>query len=224
MRPVEAQKIGEIIHRLGKAAVSPCVNLGSSTGIFRRQVQPHIDQYIFAPLRNKGVQIVHVDIKHGDGVDLAGDIFDARTVSAISRITPSCILCCNMFEHVVDKAGLADVIAGLLSRGGLLMVTVPRSYPIHYDPIDTYFRPYPEEILKLFPEFDLIEGGIISDSTYLQELVAKEGLAGTCKQFARSVIKFFMLWRGKRHWIGHFHRYFWLFRPYRVSYALMQKR
>lgn len=40
---------------------------------------------------------------------------------------------------------------------------------------------------------------------------------------ARSAVKFFMFWRGLHWWKGHFHRYLWLFRPYKVTAVLLRK-
>lgn len=220
MRPSEAQKIGSLLEALDSSAISPCLNLGSSTGHFRTVVQPHIDRYIFAPLRRRGTRVVHSDIKKSEGVDLSGDIYDARTLAAIREIAPSLVLCCNMFEHVEDREALAARISDMLRPGGLLLVTVPRSYPVHYDPIDTYFRPTPGQIVAMFPRFELLQGGTVKDMTFLQDLIWKLGAAGTFRYFIRS----FLLWRGRRHIVSHFHGYLWLFRPYVQSYALMCKK
>lgn len=223
MRPNEAQKIGSLLQEYDPRYISPCLNLGSSTGLFRTEEQPHIDWHIFAPLRERGVRIIHADIKHDEGVDLAGDIYDDAVMKSILALSPRLVLCCNMFEHVTDRLALAARIAEMLVPGGLLAVTVPYSYPIHYDPIDTYFRPTPKEIASLFPAFDILDSGITSDCTYFQELIDKGGVAGTIFQFVKSVVKLFMFWRGKRHWLGHFHRYLWLWRPYKVSWVLLEK-
>lgn len=223
MRPNEAKLIGDLLGQCDAKAISPCLNLGSSTGIFRTQEQRHIDRHIFAPLRERGVHVVHADIKEAEGVDLAGDIYDPATMEAIQALSPRCVLCCNMFEHVTDRQALAARICQMLAPGGLLIVTVPYSYPIHYDPIDTYFRPSPDEIVGMFPDFQLLEEGVVSDSTYSQDLVRTEGMGGTLIQFTKSAVKFVMVWRGLRFWKGHFHRYLWLFRPYQVSWVLMRK-
>lgn len=204
---------------LDTSAISPCLNLGSSTGHFRSVVQPHIDRYIFEPMRQRGIRVVHSDIKQGPGIELSGNIYEPNTQAAIRDIAPSLILCCNLFEHVTDRRALADVLATLLNPGGLLLVTVPRSYPIHYDPIDTYFRPSPEEIFSMFPSFEPLLGETVSDTTFLPDLIARFGLKGTLKYFARSLF----LWRGRRHLVSHFHGYLWLLRPYVQSIALMRK-
>ncbi|MGQ0741110.1 MAG: DUF4142 domain-containing protein [Alphaproteobacteria bacterium] len=80
MRPNEAKLLGDLMSQFDGKAISPCLNLGSSTGTFRTQEQRHIEQYIFAPLRERGVRIVHADIKEDEGVDLAGDIYDPTTI------------------------------------------------------------------------------------------------------------------------------------------------
>jgi len=55
-------------------AVSPLLNLGSSTRQFREVIKPHIEMELFAPLREAGVKVIHSDSKKDEGVDIAGDI------------------------------------------------------------------------------------------------------------------------------------------------------
>ncbi|MAM94872.1 hypothetical protein [Parvibaculum sp.] len=223
MRPSEAKAIGEILARLDRQEISPFLNLGSSTGAFRSISQSHIDRFIFRPLAERGVEGLHADIKPGEGVDIVGDIYDPTTMASIERLAPKLVLCCNMFEHVTDREALAKRLDEMLQPGGHLLVTVPYSYPIHYDPIDTRFRPSPEELKALFPGFTTVEAGIWPDTTYLQDLLATRGTGGTLKHMARSALKFFMFWRGLHWWKGHFHRYLWLFRPYKVTAVLLRK-
>ena len=61
------------------------------------------------------------------------------------------LLCCNVLEHVRDPGEFARRCAMLVRPGGVIVVTVPRSYPHHADPIDTLYRPTPEEAAALFP-------------------------------------------------------------------------
>ena len=68
------------------------------------------------------------------------------------------LLCCNVLEHVRDPGEFARRCGTLVMSGGVLAVTVPRSYPHHSDPIDTLYRPTPEEAAALFPG-DLGAGG-----------------------------------------------------------------
>ncbi|MGB0723409.1 MAG: hypothetical protein ACPGU7_13545 [Gammaproteobacteria bacterium] len=223
MRPVEAERVGALLEERSAAELSPCLNLGSSTASFRATEQPHIDAFIFEPLAARGVEVIHADIKMAAGVDIAGDIYTTEVMAEIQARSPRCVMCCNMFEHVEDREGLAGRLDAMLPGGGLLLITVPFSYPIHYDPIDTGFRPSPEEVAALFPSFKVVESDVVSDETYGRELVRTLGLLGAATKVLKSVAKFFMFWRGKRFWVQHFHRYLWLFRPYKVSCVLLRK-
>jgi len=223
MRIGEARHIGKLLGGLSAEAISPCVNLGSATREFRENDQPHIDEYLFRPLEKRAVEVVHADLKEGEGVDIVGDIYDRSVHEKIGALNPRIILCCNMFEHVSDRERLAALLASLVQESGYVLLTVPFSYPLHYDPIDTYFRPSPEELAALFPDFRKIESRIVSDTTYLQDLRRKNDLAGMLRHFCVSALKFVAIWRGKRKWLSHVHRYFWLFRPYKVTLLLLQK-
>ncbi|MFY0534931.1 hypothetical protein [Nannocystis pusilla] len=130
----------------------PLLNLGSSDLHFRTEVQPWIDREVFAPLRARGAAIVHSDLKTLPGVDIAADALSEAGLSRLRAVGARAILCCNMLEHVTDRAALAERLAALVPAGGLLVVTVPFSYPYHPDPIDTYYRPDPEDMSReLFP-------------------------------------------------------------------------
>ena len=45
------------------------------------------------------------------------------------------------------------------------MVTVPHKFPYHPDPIDTMFRPSPNELVGLFPNCHRLEGLILDCGT-----------------------------------------------------------
>lgn len=224
MRPREARYVGEVLGRLPSDNISPCLNIGSSTADFRRVEQPHIQNFIFTPLLERGVKVIHSDLKQDEGVDIAGSIYDEAISSRLKLLQPRLILCCNMFEHVEDRTQLAALLSDLVPSGGYLLVTVPRSYPIHYDPIDTYFRPSPEELANMFPAFAVEASQVVVDRSYGQDLLAKLGIVGTLAHVGRSAIKFFMFWRGRAAWVAHFHRYLWLFRPYSVSCVVLRKQ
>ncbi|HNF29028.1 MAG TPA: hypothetical protein PLY81_01980, partial [Chitinophagaceae bacterium] len=49
-------------------------NLGSSTAYFREVIQPHIQQYLMQPLANNGWNIINIDLKQEDGVDVVADV------------------------------------------------------------------------------------------------------------------------------------------------------
>jgi SAM-dependent methyltransferase len=141
------------------------LDVGSSTAEFRTRVQPHIHDEIFAPLEARGVSVVHLDAKDGDGVDVTYDLtdpaIDAR--AALGRWFDA-VLCCNLLEHVVDRAVVARAVSTLVAPGGWLIVTVPRRYRRHHDPIDTMYRPMPNELSDLFAgvaPFATVRAGIV---------------------------------------------------------------
>jgi len=180
MRPTEARWIAAQLLELDPKAISPLVNIGSSTREFREVRQPHIEREIFAPLRARGVDVIHTDLKAQDGVDIAGDLFDPAVQAALHARTPRSALTSNLLEHVTKPAELAAAIGALVEPGGILIATVPRSYPYHADPIDTGFRPSPAELAALFPSFDLLRGEEVADATYAHDLLG-HGLAGLAK-------------------------------------------
>lgn len=223
MRPSEAAYIAEILGDLPNDVVGPCLNVGSSTKYFREVEQPHVDRLIFKPLAKRGIQVTHADLKPAEGVDIAGSIYDPLVLERIKARAPRLVMCCNMFEHVEDRETLAAALAAVVPADGRLVVTAPHSYPIHYDPIDSYYRPSPDELAHLFPGFELESSKIIQDSTYGEDLLRELGPVGMCTHFAKSGAKLFMFWRGRERWLAHFHRYLWLWRRYSVSCIVLRK-
>src|SRR6266403_731124 len=161
----EAKWIANELAKLDTNAISPLVELGSSTPEFRRIVQPYIYDEIDRPLLMRDVKLIYCDNKKAEGIDISGDIYDSKIQEQIRVRRPKCILCCNVFEHVADKGYFASICDSLLAPGSCLLVTVPYSYPLHFDPIDTYFRPTPTEIHRMFPDYILLAGDIVNGGT-----------------------------------------------------------
>jgi SAM-dependent methyltransferase len=128
----------------------PLLNLGSSTERFRRVEQPWVHAEIFAPLARRKVRVVHCDLKPETGVDIVADLLSADGQARLRAIGAHTILCSNMLEHVVDRHRAIAAIASLLPPGGRLLVSVPSAFPYHPDPIDTRYRPTPEELAADF--------------------------------------------------------------------------
>jgi SAM-dependent methyltransferase len=161
----EARWIGQQLSRLSSQEISPVLNVGSATAEFREQVQPWIDQMIFRPLRQRGVEIQYTDVSEGAGVDITGDLDDDAFFKILSARRYRTVLCCNLLEHVADPQRVCTKLEQLLLQNGYMVVTVPRRFPYHPDPIDTMFRPTPEEIDRLFPHCRLVEGQIVDCGT-----------------------------------------------------------
>ncbi len=131
------------------------LNIGSSTAHFRTVVQPHIAQLVFQPLEIQGHRIFHIDLKHEKGVDLCGDITDPAFQIRLQSLSPDVVLCSNILEHVADIAEFCAAL-NVLGRNAQLLITCPRNYPYHPDPIDNGFRPDALEIGEKFPNHRLV--------------------------------------------------------------------
>src|SRR5260221_6558795 len=104
--------------------LSPVLNLGSSSAAVREAVQPWIEGEVFCPLRNRSVEIIHVDMRELPGVDLQADLTNAADVLRLRALRPKTIRCCNLLEHVLVPERLAPHCLDLLSEGGLVFLTV----------------------------------------------------------------------------------------------------
>jgi len=150
----EAQWLGERAAALPDDAF-PLLNLGSSTDHFRRVEQPWVHERLFAPLERRGARVVHADLKMQPGVDIVGDLLDPGGRDELRAVGARSILCSNMLEHVADRDVAIAAIRDLWPPGGHLLVTVPSAFPYHPDPIDTRYRPTPDELAGAFAADDV---------------------------------------------------------------------
>lgn len=223
MRPEEAAWIGRTLDKLGASAATTVVNVGSSTGRFRQVTQPHIDAEIFGPLAARGVTTVHCDMKPDEGVDLVGDLLDPGFRERVAGLGADIVLANNLLEHVRDRLVLADCLAALPRPGGRLLVSVPYRYPYHADPIDTRFRPRPDEIAALFRGFALEDQAIVVSTSLWDDLVAALGRAGAARDVARRVVRLLFPFVRPRAWLSTVSALAWLARPRSVSIASLVK-
>src|SRR3954466_2259718 len=171
MRKQEAAWVGDTLRGIQCRVV---LNLGSGSKRFREVSKPYIDRDIFEPLARAGARVVHSDLKAGEGVDIGGDLFDAAVQARLRELRADAIVACNIMEHLPEdyRQRFPAVLDSLLPPGGTLVVTVPFSYPYHADPIDTLYRPSPEELCACFPGYQVIEARTIQSESYGDEFVA----------------------------------------------------
>ena len=155
----EAQWLEQTLARLSLPRGSRLLDIGSSTLEFRTSVQPHIEQHVFAPLRDRGVVVSHLDARDAPGVDIVADI---TTLDGVPAEGFDAAICTSLLEHVVDREQTVQNICRVLAPGGVLLLTVPQRYPIHLDPIDTGFRPTPEQLGALVPWSDVVERSVLT--------------------------------------------------------------
>lgn len=161
MFKAEARWLRSALDSFPPGRLSPLLNLGSGSAARREVIQPWIEGEVFCPLRSRGVEVLHIDMRELPGVDVRADLTDMADVRQLLPLRPRALLCANLLEHVLDPERLARNCLNLLAEGGLLFVTVPFSYPYHRDPIDTLYRPDPAELAELFLGTRLLDSTIL---------------------------------------------------------------
>jgi hypothetical protein len=217
MLPSEACWLRDALAAIPAAELSPLLNLGSSTALFRQVDQPYIDGEIFAPLRARGVAVIHCDLKQEQGVDLACDFLAAQVPPEIAAISPCAVFCTNMLEHVVSPPAAASRLADILPSGGLLFLTVPNSFPYHPDPMDNRFRPDIAALAALFPGWTVVTGQVVADESFAA-VIRREPRWGL-----RNLLRSLVPWPRPGSWLSALHRWAWLFKPYKVTCLVLRK-
>ena len=218
MFDTEAGRLCQIL--LDQQSVSPLLNLGSSTGQFRKVAKPHIQSRLFGPLEESGVQVVHCDLKQADGVDLALDILDPAAIDLLKPYGFRCILLSNLLEHVRDRQQTADRCEDIAGPGGLILVSVPSSFPYHADPIDTGYRPSPRDLAGLFRRSRCLLAEELAGRTYKEQLKLRG--SPVWRALVATALWSLIAFARPRSAVSRVHRWFWYSRPYRVSIALFQ--
>ena len=149
----EAQWLEQALVRLRLPKGSKLLDIGSSTLEFRTVVQPHIEKHVFSPLRKQGIAVSHLDARQAPGVDIVADI---TTLDGVASDFDA-VICTSLLEHVVDRQQTVRNMCRVLAPNGVLLLTVPLRYPLHFDPIDTGFRPTPEQLSELVAWSDVID-------------------------------------------------------------------
>ena len=168
----ETRWMAEALRGLGPAALPLC-NVGSSTRRFRTVEQPWIDELLFRDLESVPGAVVHVDTREDESVDVVGDVREPVTRARVQALGPRSVMCCNLLEHVEDPPGMARSLVELIPPGGHLLVSCPRSYPYHADPIDNGLRPSPVELAELFPGTEVVAAAEVPSGTYLDSFRAR---------------------------------------------------
>jgi hypothetical protein len=216
----EAVRLREVLLAAGE--VSPLLNLGSSSAAFREAEKPHIERELFAPLRAAGIAIVHCDLKPAPGVDVAGDILDRDIQRSLAAGGFRCVLLSNLLEHVADRAAVAAACEAIVGPDGLVLATVPSSFPYHADPIDTLYRPAPGELAALFANSTAVLVEEVAGPTG-RERMRERGVT-PAGELARTALWLLAAPLRPKSARARLSRWRWYRRPYRVSLALLRVR
>lgn len=218
MLPEEAQWLGREILALDRERAFPLLDIGSSTDHFRKVEQPFIDELIFRPIREAGGQIVHSDFLNLPGVDLVGDLTDPNFQQRLRSMRFGSVLCNNLMEHLTNREEIARILVEILPPGGHLIVSVPYRYPYHAGPIDTGYRPTPQQLAELFGGMETIKGEVVPSHTYWEDIGRDPlYLAG---RFFRLLFPFY----NPRGWLTVASHIPWLGRRFEVSCVVLRKR
>jgi hypothetical protein len=217
MFEAEARWLARRLDEIPAAQLSPVLNIGSSTKAFREIDQPWIDRELFAPLSARGIKIVHLDTRQGDGITIRADVLSDTELPRIQAVRPKALLCCNLLEHVRGPAALARRCLALVEPGGLIFVTVPYSYPHHRDPIDTMFRPAPEALAALFRPAVMMHGEILDvGESYRGRVVRRPWL------LFRDLLRLPFPFIGFEGWKRTVAKTYWLVHNYRITGAVFR--
>lgn len=142
------------------------LDIGSSSLKYRTIEQPYIDKNIFSVLRKIGCEIIHLDCKDKEGVDIVCDIAKLDTLQNQYDL----ILCTNLLEHIQDRMKFIEDVNRLLKDSGYLIVTVPYNFEYHPDPVDTMYRPSVKEIEQAFYPLHVIDFKLVDTPSALCHL------------------------------------------------------
>lgn len=225
----EAQWVGKKLQKYLSRG-DKVLNLGSSTTELREVTQPHMQEFIFAPAHDYGIEFVHTDISEGNGVDIVGDLTDTAFLRELQHRQWNGLLCCNLLEHIKDRKPIVQAINELLKPGNRLILTVPYNYPYHLDPIDTMYRPTIIELKNLFHTLTLIEskkliakrksirnGRAYFHKNYFQQLKDDPPL------FLRLIFRCFLPYYKANMWWITVKDLSKMFKPFSVTVAVFEK-
>lgn len=170
-----------------KEKVNSVLDVGSSDLIFRSKKQPFIEKNIFFPLKRFGCCIYHLDAKSGEGIDIVMDAIELRHLN----ITFDLVLCFNLLEHVSNIPIVITGLGKVTRNGGYLLITVPKRYPYHADPIDNFFRPDCKTLENIFKDNFI---PILSKRIIINDLQIKPRLMSIIKWMKnRRILRFNLL-------------------------------
>ena len=172
--------VGEKIDEIVLLNSLPILNVGSSTKEYRTQRQSHIQKNIFDLIPNESKNVIHLDMKAADGVDIVGDLYDRNFLEEIKTLKVKCILFNNVLMYLDKKQRkkLSEILNEILEKDGYLIVTNSHVFPPAPDPVESYYRASPDKLQQeLFENFNIIDAKIIENNySFNKQLKARPNL------------------------------------------------
>jgi len=176
----EAKWINNIITSRLNNLNGTAVNLGSSSLEFIKYNQPYIENLVVKPI-SKYFKLVNVDIKIDSNIQLKADFLTDSGQETIKQLHAKVFLVSNLLEHIPNALDGINQLKKLVESNSYIILTGPRSFPYHPDPIDNMFRPKLNEIYALFEkdfeiiELDIVKNGTVFSSSLFGRSVKKSG-------------------------------------------------
>jgi hypothetical protein len=165
------------------------LNVGSQTSEFRKWDQPWVGS-LFSKLESSGHKVTHLDINSGDGIDLTIDVLDHAQFELAVR-DHDVVFVSNLLEHLNDHVKFAGSLSNVLSPDQLLLLSGPKLFPYHPDPIDNNFRPELKDLINLFePRLELVNYLEVKEFFYAKSNFMKGKLHLTLFGLALSIVRF----------------------------------
>lgn len=155
----------------------PILNIGSSTSQYRKITQPHVQENIFSHFTDEKSQVIHLDMKADEGVDLVGNLYDPRFLQKIKNLKVKTIFCNNILMYLDgdSRRKLSEIFYTIIPEGGYLLISNSHIFPAAPDPKEEYYREGAMEMYKNhFSKFKLIAAEDVEDDlTHFNDLKQK---------------------------------------------------
>ena len=211
MRFEESLTIQSIIKK--HSTFNNIINLGSGNVEQLKKTKPWVSKNVFDLFKKQKAKILHVDAENFPGVDIVQDLSQPNSLSFCDKLKGSKLfILANVLEHIPKKAHaefLKKIYSKMKSKDGLI-ITVPYDYPYHADPIDTMYRPSPNELNQLLP-LTWLEGEIVSAGSYKEEFKRMNIF-----KKIRKLLKPLWILQKPTKWLEN-HRLFYLFKQYQIT-------
>lgn len=154
-------------------------------------------------------------------VDLVGDLNDENFIRQVKSLQVKSILCSNLLEHVASPQAICKHLENMLDPRGIIVVTVPRRYPYHMDPIDTKFRPSVNELCGLFPNCTMSLGETVTSPGNQAKSLFRQG---KFLDIFNTIKRCFLPLHGMEEWRKARGDVKNLFKPYQVTCIILMKQ
>ena len=150
----ESHWIRDALGAIALPAVSQVLDVGSHTLNYRKHAQPHVDDCVFRPLRERGCTVTHLDVQEEVGVDVVFD-FMQTTVEPVEALGMQfdLVICASMLTEVEDVGRAVARLKSLVRTGGYLLVAMPSRYR-KYGPGDRMVRTSVKQLRRLLQSAD----------------------------------------------------------------------